>query len=213
MDEHKKYIPALSANWLTPYYDALMRRGMREELIKCRLIQQADIQAGMAVLDMGCGTGTLTLMIKQDYPEAIVKGLDGDPQILKIAREKANKADLEIEFTEGLADRLPYPDGAFQRVLTSLMTHHLDHTQKLAAFREVYRVLAPGGELHLLDFGLPHSVFGRLLAPILRNMEEAGDNLRGNLPEMIRSAGFSSMLETEHFTTLFGDLTVLKATR
>ena len=191
MEKQRKYIPALRFNWLTPYYDALLRRGMRELSIKRRLIEQAGIRAGMTVLDLGCGTGTLTILIKQDYPEALVKGLDGDPQVLKIASEKAEKANLEIEFTEGLADRLRYPDQTFQRVLSSLVIHHLDHAQKLAAFQEVYRVLVPGGELHLLDFGPPHSIFGHLLAPILRNMEEAGDNICGDVPKMIRSAGLT----------------------
>ena len=82
-----RYIPALSFKWLTPLYDPLLKWVMREESFKRRLIQQANIHPKMKVLDLGCGTGTLTLMLKRAHPEAEVTGLDGDPQVLDIARD------------------------------------------------------------------------------------------------------------------------------
>ncbi len=60
--DEKRYIPALSFRWLTPLYDPLLKWVMREETFVCKLVQQANIQPRMKVHDLGCGTGTLTLM-------------------------------------------------------------------------------------------------------------------------------------------------------
>src|SRR5215203_3048166 len=118
-----RYIPALSFKWLTPLYDPLLKWIMHEEAFKRQLIQQTNIQPNMKVLDLGCGTGTLTLMLKRAHLTAEVTGLDGDPQVLDIAREKSG--DTNIQWDEGLASSLPYPDSAFDRVVTSLVIHHL----------------------------------------------------------------------------------------
>jgi ubiquinone/menaquinone biosynthesis C-methylase UbiE len=211
MENQKRYIPALSFNWLTPLYDFVLSRLMHEEGFKRSLIDQARIQPGMQVLDLGCGTGTLTVMIKKAHPDAVVTGLDGDPEVLHIAERKAKEHGADTQFDRGLADDLPYPAGRFQRVLSSLVIHHLDHEQKLAAFKEVYRVLEPGGDFHLLDFGMPFSLYGRAISHLMIHFEETADNLHGRLPAMLLSAGFSNIQETRKMTTLFGDIRVYKA--
>lgn len=205
----KRYIPALSFRWLTPLYDPLLKWIMREETFKRRLTSQTNIQPGMTVLDLGCGTGTLTLMIKRAHPNAHVTGLDGDPQVLDIARDKSRG--VNIQWDEGLASSLPYPDSVFDRVVTSLVIHHLVTDDKRLAFKEVYRVLKPHGELHLVDFGPPHSSLTRMIRKLLRGFEEADDNLDGLIPRFIKEAGFGSVNETEHFTTIFGPLSMIKA--
>lgn len=205
----KRYIPALSFRWLTPLYDPLLKWIMREETFKRRLTSQANIQPGMTVLDLGCGTGTLTLMIKRAHPNADVTGLDGDPQVLDIARDKSRG--VNIQWDEGLASSLPYPDSVFDRVVTSLVIHHLVTEDKRQAFKQVYRVLKPHGELHLVDFGPPHSSLTRMIRKFLRGFEEADDNLDGLIPRFIKEAGFGSVNETEHFTTIFGPLSMIKA--
>lgn len=206
-----KYIPALSFDWLTPLYDRLLRWTMPEETFKRELIAQAQINAGHRVLDLGCGTGTLTLMIKHSHPDADMVGLDGDPQVLEIARAKAAKAELTIAFDHGLAFQLPYPDASFDRVLSSLVLHHLTGENKQRTAQEIFRVLRPGGELHVADFGKPHSAYAKLLAPFMRRFEEASDNIRGRLPEMFRRAGFEPVDETGHYTTIFGGLSLYRA--
>jgi ubiquinone/menaquinone biosynthesis C-methylase UbiE len=205
----KRYIPALSFRWLTPLYDPLLKWIMREETFKRELTSQANIQPGMTVLDLGCGTGTLTLMIKRAHPNADVTGLDGDPQVLDIARDKSRG--VNIQWDEGLASSLPYPDSVFDRVVTSLVIHHLVTDDKRLAFKEIYRVLKPHGELHLVDFGLPHSSLTRVIRKFMRGFEEADDNLDGLIPRFIKEAGFGSVNETEHFTTIFGPLSMIKA--
>ena len=211
MAKSDRYIPALNQKWLTPLYDPLLKWGLREEIFKRHLIQQAGIQPGMRVLDLGCGTGTLTILIKQTHPQADVVGLDGDPTVLEIARSKASQAGVAITLDHGMAFRLPYPQDAFDRVLSSLVFHHLTTADKLRALQESYRVLRSGGELHIVDYGKPRQGYARLVAPFVSRLEQAADNIQGALPEMIRGAGFEQVEEPFQFTTLAGGLSLFRA--
>jgi ubiquinone/menaquinone biosynthesis C-methylase UbiE len=206
MNNSSKYIPALHFKWLTPLYDPLLKGVMREETFKRKLIDQAGIQPGMKVLDLGCGTGTLTLMLKRATPKAIVTGMDGDPQVLDIAREKSRG--INIQWDQGLASSLPYPDSTFDRIVTSLVIHHLTQDDKRRAFKEMYRVLKSHGELHVLDFGAPHSSLAHFMTGYMRRLEEAADNFDGLIPPFIMEAGFGSVIETESFLTVFGPLSL-----
>jgi len=211
MNQSKRYIPALSFKLLTPLYDPLLKRIMQEETFKLKLIGYANIQPGMKILDLGCGTGTLTLMIKRAHPDATVTGLDGDPQILDIAREKSRG--MDIQWNQGLATSLPYPDSVFERVVTSLVIHHLITDDKRRAFKEAYRVLKPQGELYVLDFGTPHSPFTRFMTKYMRRLEEVADNFDGLIPRFITDAGFVGIKEGEHFVTVFGPLSLWRAVK
>jgi ubiquinone/menaquinone biosynthesis C-methylase UbiE len=174
--DQSRYIPALRFHWLTPVYDPLLRWGMRESLFKSRLIEQADLRPGQRVLDLGCGTGTLTVMLKQSAPQAEIVGLDGDRDVLSIAESKAAQAGLQIQWDYGMAYRLPYEDQSFDAVLSSLVVHHLTRSDKVRAFREVRRVLKPGGAFQIVDFGSPFNGWTRLQAAVMMNLEEAFDN-------------------------------------
>jgi ubiquinone/menaquinone biosynthesis C-methylase UbiE len=203
-----KYIPALRFVWLTPVYDPVLRRMMPEVALKQRLIAQARIAAGQRVLDLG--TGTLTVMIKQACRDADVAGLDGDPGVLTLAREKAAAAGVAIRFDQGLATALPYDDGAFDRVLSSLVLHHLNSEGKQRALGEAWRVLRPGGELHVLDFGPPQNAPAWLISLVFRRLERTADNIAGRLPEMFRRAGFIAVEQTEQQMTILGTLALYR---
>jgi ubiquinone/menaquinone biosynthesis C-methylase UbiE len=204
-----RYIPALSFRWLTPLYDPLLKWVMGEESFKRNLLMQAKIRPGMNVLDLGCGTGTLTLMVKRAHPDVNITGLDGDPQVLEIAREKSRG--LQIQWDQGFVTALPYPDSVFDMVVSSLVIHHLDTDDKQRALAEIYRVLKPQGELHILDFGAPHSFSARFMTIFMRRLEKAADNFAGLILQFIAEAGFSSVRETEHFITVFGPLSLWRA--
>lgn len=111
----------------------------REAIFRQHLIEQADLRAGQRVLDLGCGSGTMAALIKQQHPQVSVIGLDGDPAILALARTKARGAGLDIRFDEGLSYALPYAQAEFDVVFSSLCFHHLDPAlgkePALAAFR------------------------------------------------------------------------------
>ncbi len=205
------YIPALRFNWLTPLYDPLLKWVMREETFKRRLVQQANIQPNMDVLDLGCGTGTLTIMLKRAYPEANITGVDGDPAVLNLARDKSRG--LDIRWDEGLAFSLPYPDTVFDKVITSLVIHHLATNEKRRTFKEIFRVLKPRGELYILDFGAPHSPVTRFMAMYMRRLEETADNFDGLIPRFVTEAGFGSVAEAENLVNIFGPLSIIQATK
>lgn len=207
----KRYIPALSFRWLTPLYDPLLKWIMREETFKRKLIQHASIQPRMNVLDLGCGTGTLTLMLKHAHPNASVTGMDGDEDVLKIARDKSRG--IDIQWDKGLASSLPYSDSAFDRVVTSLVIHHLVTDDKRLAFKEIFRVLKPSGELFVLDFGAPHSSLTRFMTKYMRRLEEAADNFDGLIPRFVAEAGFGEVQEAENFVTVFGPLSIIQAVK
>jgi ubiquinone/menaquinone biosynthesis C-methylase UbiE len=209
--EQKRYIPALSFRWLTPLYDTILKWVMREDTFKRKLVSLARILPGMKVLDLGCGTGTLTVMLKKEYPAAAIIGFDGDPQVLDIARQKSGS--LNIQWDQGMAYALPYPDGSFDRVVTSLVIHHLVTEDKRRAFQDVYRVLKPDGELYVLDFGAPHSGTARLITKYMHGLEEVADNFNGLIPQFISAAGFESVDELEHFVTSVGPLSLWRAVK
>jgi len=204
-----EYIPALSYRFLTPFYDFIQKFIVRDVRYKSLLIEQANIQPGQSVLDLGCGTGTLAMMAKQAQPGAQVYGLDADPDMLKVAHYKKNQAKLDVTFDVGFTNKLPYPDASFDRILSSIMIHHLKTPDKKTTANEVFRVLKPGGQLHIIDFGKPYTWYGKLLGPFLHKFEEANDNIDGKLPEIFGAPG----LKTEiigGFWTFFGDLAFLK---
>src|SRR5205823_1812690 len=157
--EHRHdYLPAAGRDALLPFYD-LFTVALGAAKVHRTLIDQAGLGAGQRVLEIGCGTGNLAIRVKRTDPGVEMVGSDPDPLALARAQRKARDR-TGIRFERGYAQRLPYPDASFDRVLSALMFHDLDHNAKVAAAAEVLRVLRPGGSLHLADIadhthGLP----------------------------------------------------------
>ena len=209
-----EYIPALKYHWLTPLYDPLMRWTLRESTFKRHLLKQAGIDRGHRVLDLGCGTGTLALLIKSHHPKADVFGLDADPKVLEVARAKAAKGGLNVRFDHGMAFELPYPDATFDRVISSLLFHHLTRGNKERTLREVFRLLRRGGELHVADWGKAQNWPMRvafLLVQMLDGFETTADSISGLLPELFRMAGFMEVEESARYMTIVGTLSLYRA--
>ncbi len=212
MRSRTKYLPALGHDWLTPLYDPLVRLTTRELTFKRQLVANARLQPAARVLDIGCGTGTLLLLLREAAAGVQVVGLDGDLKILRIARGKDSARPLPLVC--GLSSQLPYADHSFSRVTSTLMLHHLTHTEKLETLREIYRVLCPAGELHVADWGKPHNaVMGILSRLLLRGThgDRVADNLEGRLPDLFTSVGFADARESAHFASAFGTLSLFSA--
>lgn len=208
------FIPALRFDWLTRLYDPLIQLTTREQAFKRRLVEQARIAPGHTVLDVGCGTGTLALLAKEMAPAARVIGLDADPHILSIARAKVARSGRDVELLEGSATAPPLAPASVDRVLTTLMLHHLTTAQKREALAAFRRVLRPGAELHVADFGKPHNLPMLLVSLPFRffdGPDQTAANLAGRLPAMIAEAGFVGVAETEHWMTPFGTIAFVRA--
>jgi ubiquinone/menaquinone biosynthesis C-methylase UbiE len=126
----------------------------RERAFRERLVQLARLEPGQSVLDVGCGTGSLAIAAKRRVGAAgTVQGIDASPEMIARARTKARKAGLDVHFTIGVVEALPFPDGHFDAVLSTLMLHHLPRDARQQCAREMRRVLKPGGHVLAVDFG------------------------------------------------------------
>jgi len=205
------YIPAFRIDALTPLYDPVQRWLVREPMLKPLLASQGDVRPGLRVLDVGCGTGTLAILMKRRCPDAEIIGLDGDMAVLKRAQVKAARAGVEVAFHLALAGQLPYPTASFDRVMSSLFFHHLTRSAKHEAAGDMFRVLRPGGELHVMDFGAPRGLAARAVGQIIRHFEQVADHIDGRLPGVFQLAGFTEVAEVERHMTLVGMVTFYRA--
>lgn len=209
-----KYIYALHYNWLTSLYDPLVKWATKEMTFKKALIAQGDIQPGHKILDLGCGTGTLCIFIKKTSPPALIIGCDGDKKILRIARAKTAPGQVELYWHCALAYELPYAEGTFNHVFSSFLFHHLTREDKLKTLLEIWRVLRPGGELHLADWGQPQNWLMRLsflTIQVLDGFQTTADNRRGFLGNYLQETGFVCLREVKNYNTFLGTLSLYKA--
>jgi ubiquinone/menaquinone biosynthesis C-methylase UbiE len=161
----------------------------REDAIREMTVKLANVKPGDRILDAGCGTGSLAIRLKQRFgPDIEVIGLDASPEMIGMAEFKAEEAGLAIPFRVGLMEDLPFPDRYFDRVIASLVLHHLPKDIKQQAFTEIARVLKAGGTFLAVDFEPPENrVLNRLwiriggaevMSPPIRElggmMEDAG---------------------------------------
>ena len=187
---------------------------MREGAWRPRLVRAVLAGDPRDVLDLGCGTGMLAIAIARSSERARVTGIDGDPQILRLARAKAGSDG--VTYAEGPADALPFEDASFDRVVTSLLLHHLVPPVKRAALAEARRVLRPGGRLHVADFGRPQDPLMRGLfagLQVLDGFPNTSDHPAGRIPGMIEAAGFGGVSRDARLRTAWGSFELLSATR
>ena len=176
------------------YYDAVVALTTlgRARAIRRETADLARIAPGDVVLDVGCGTGDLTLLAAERAGVAgRVHGIDAAPEMIAVAREKAIRAGRAVDFQVAAIEDLPFPDATFDVALSSLMMHHLPDDLKRRGLAEIRRVLKPGGRLVVVDFRRPTSRPGRIGLALLRH---------GALPSgvqdvaaMLAAAGFSDV--------------------
>ncbi len=215
-ERDETYVPALRYRWLTRFYDPVVALTTREQVFRKKLLGLITCTAGDRVLDLACGTGTLARMIKNENPATTVHGLDGDPDILELARRKSQHENLDICFDEGMSFSMPYPDNSFNQVVSSLFFHHLTATNKRRTLAEVLRVLKTSGRFLVCDWGKPANPVLRLtfcLVRVLDGFEVTRDNAQGRLPGFISDAGFKHVTVAGRVSTMLGTLDLITATR
>ena len=187
----RTYFPAAGHDWALPLYDPLLKL-LGADSARRLLLEHSDLRPGQRVLDIGCGTGTLVVLIKRVCPEVSIVGLDPDPKALNRAKKKAARAGAFIQFDQGFSDELPYSDAYFDRVFSSFMFHHVNANEKEKTLREVRRVLSSEGSVHLLDFESSGSGTHGLLARWLHSSHRLKDNSESRILELMRGAGFTN---------------------
>lgn len=211
-----EFVPALGYHWLTRLYDPLLALTLRERALKQQLVDQAGLRPGQDVLDFGCGTGTLAILLKRSCPGARVVGLDPDVNVLALAREKIAAGGLDIELRQGFLTADTFAPASFDRIVSTLVLHHLTHEERAAVFAVFRHILRPGGQLHIADFGLPASRYARLISGLFQHFdgaERTADNLAGRLAVQVADAGFAGTNVVAHRGTVFGTVEYLRATR
>jgi ubiquinone/menaquinone biosynthesis C-methylase UbiE len=204
------FIPGLGRAVLTPLYDVVHRLsglgGMHAEMIGL-----AEMRTGHRALDVGCGTGNLLLALGRGLPGVELAGLDPDARALARAQRKARRAGVAVAWQRGYAQDLPYPDGSFDRVFSSMMLHHLDPQAKDALLADVRRVLRPDGLLVLADVDGHGAIHGH--GPASRRMARS-ELVRDNegMAQRVAAAG----LTVEPVTTFrlrIGAITIVRGRR
>lgn len=208
----KPFIPAAGYHFALRFYDPLTRL-FGAEAARSVVIDGARLGAGVRALDIGCGTGSLLVAAKQRCPGAELVGLDPDLDALARARQKAQAAGATIRFEQGYSDELPFEAQSFDRVLSSLMIHHLDPATQDRTLAEVARVLEPGGSVHILDFTRAHERSHGLWHRFVHASGRPAVHVAHDLPAALRRAGFREVREVQQPRMFFQDVTYCSATR
>lgn len=211
---NRSFISALRYPWLTPLYDFFLVLSMPEDRIKQALVREATVLPASAVLDFGCGSATLTIMLKKAYPGTRVTGIDADPQILEVAKGKIANAAVDIALLNYDGQNLPFEKDAFENVFSCLVFHHLYGGQKKTILKQLHLSLRTGGELLIADFGRSANPLQRLLflpIRVLDGFKPTAANAKGELPSLITAAGFKRVTVSKYFRTFFGEVQIIKA--
>jgi SAM-dependent methyltransferase len=202
-DAGKAYLPAAGHDWALPLYDPFVKL-LGGEPTRLALIEQAAIRPHHRILEIGCGTGSVLVLLKRTHPDAEVVGLDPDPKALRRAKRKAERASVSIGLDQGFSGDMHYPDRSFDRVLSSFMFHHLDAVEKERTLREVRRVLKPDGVFHMVDFAGLDARSGGFLARRLHAHHRLADNDEDRILALMRQAGFADVRKVREGTIFFG---------
>lgn len=211
----ERYVPAAGRRWLTGLYDPIMAVTMRERAFRPAVIAAvlADPRPRL-VLDLGCGTGTLASQLAAADSSVQVLGIDGDEEVLALARQKAARFGGRVSFRKSLAANLPVEDAAVDVVVASLLIHHLPTAAKLDALRAARRALGPTGRLVIADWGQPQDPqtrAGFLALRLLDGFQNTADHAAGRLPSLIAQAGFASVTVRQWWRTAWGRLELITA--
>jgi ubiquinone/menaquinone biosynthesis C-methylase UbiE len=211
------FTPALGRFAPTRFYDHVVAL-TRERLWRALAAMYVAPRPDDVIVDVGCGTGSLALLLARVEPRARIVGLDPDPDVLAVARRKAHAADAAVRWRVGMGDALVelLGAGSVNTVVSSLVLHQCPVSVKRAVLASMSAVLRPGGKLVIADYGRQRTRLMRLAFRIVQladGMEDTQPNADGALPGLMSDAGFRDVREAEVVPTVTGSISVYVARR
>jgi len=181
----------------------------RAPAIRKLTLEMGEVRPGQKLLDVGCGTGSLAIVAKEKAgPDGEVHGIDAAPEMIEVARRKADNAETDVRFQVGLIEDIPFPDDQFDLALSTFMLHHLPDDLKRTGFAEIYRVLKPGGHFIIVDFGAPsNSLISHLMMLLFGH-----SRTQSNVPELMAMMGDTGFREVEAVQAKYKGLAFIRAT-
>ena len=210
MHSHRHKSPAQTEGRLVRWaslYDGLVNLLTLGQISRLRqmTVDQAQLHSGEKILDVGCGTGAVTIPAKKKVGEnGTAVGIDPDPEMIAIARRKARRENLEIDFRVGAIESLPFPDETLDVVTSSLMMHHLPEHLQVKGLAETFRVLKLGGRILIAEMRRPTgSGLKRFFTSVILHHGHHVQFGLQDLPKLLRETGFEDVDQLDdHFLVI-----------
>jgi len=212
----RAYVPALGDHRLSPFYDTTVALMTCERTWRRAFIKQIAPAPRDVILDVGCGTGTLAVMLAQICPGASVYGIDPDPDILSRAELKARSAGVLVHFAKGYAQETAAAGVRPNKIVSSLVLHQVPLAGKRSAVLSAFAALRSGGEFHMADYGEQKSPLMRFAfrqVQALDGYANTQPNVDGILPALMAEAGFCGIETTQVIPTPTGAISLYRAHR
>lgn len=219
MTGDRTFTPALGRSGLSSHYDRAIAIMTRERRWRGKLLAALAPRAGETIVDLGAGTGSLAIMIKNAQPLSTVIGIDPDPAIIAVAQVKIAAAGHEIEMIQAYGDANVLADASADKVVSSLVLHQCSQEAKSGLLGNALRLLKPGGRLLVADYGLQRTLLMSMLFRQVRALDgftNTRANKDGQIPGLIAAAGFVDVSELEAVATPTGSISIfsgMKPTR
>lgn len=204
------FIPGARLHALTPAYDFLFRLALPERALRDGLVDELDLPVGARILDLCCGTGALLACFARRRPDLDLVGLDIDPRMIALARERLRPA--RVTLLEASAEHVPLEDASMDAVVSVLAFHHLPPAVKRGAAAEIRRLLKPRGTALIADFGRPLDRLQAAAFAVASRLEshETTAGHDGDIVEaLLREQGLDVCVESR-LRTVFGTIGVYR---
>ena len=213
-----RYVPALGYRFLTPLYDTTVALMTREATWRKAFVKQIAPDQRDVVVDVGCGTGTLAVMLKRASPYTTVYGIDPDPDVLGRAEIKARDKGVLVHFMKGYGAEVAERAASLRvtKVISSLVLHQVPLVGKREILGNMYAALKPGGEIHIADYGLQRSPAMRLLFRQVQHLdgyEATQPSADGIVPVLMEEIGFDNVRENRVIATPTGSISLYSGRR
>jgi ubiquinone/menaquinone biosynthesis C-methylase UbiE len=209
MTIEKEFIPALGFQWLSGIYDLIFRIFLPEKKLRGRLAEELNPKDGDEILEFGYGTGQNLVVVYARNKNIRLSGIDIDPAIRQIAAHRIKRKNIPVALELYDGKTFPFPDNSFDKIYSCLVFHHLAAVSKLHCLKEMNRILKPGGQLVICDWGRARSGLMRFVyysVQLLDGFRTTEDNVKGLIPRFMGEADFANIKESGFINTAIGTL-------